>query len=191
MSCNNRQLSPDIKLKISQGDEQAFEIIYRIYYKKLLKFAKTLLKSAEMAEEVVEDVFVKVWCNREMINEINDLTLYLYSAVKKQCLNVLAKNSNAITTSSIELIDLDFYDTDSDPHDQLVTTEMMNNVRHIIDCLPTRCRLIFKMIREDGLKYKEVAEILNISVNTIDVQMAIAVKRICTSLKVKQKKVGR
>jgi RNA polymerase sigma factor (sigma-70 family) len=62
----------------------------------------------------------------------------------------------------------------------------MTRMREAIESLPPRCKLIFKLIREDGLKYKEVAEILNISVNTIDVQMAIAVKKICTSLRIEQ-----
>jgi len=60
---------------------------------------------------------------------------------------------------------------------------MKQRMHKAIDALPPRCKMIFKLIREDGLKYKEVAQILNISVNTIDVQMAIAVKRICTALK--------
>jgi RNA polymerase sigma factor (sigma-70 family) len=62
----------------------------------------------------------------------------------------------------------------------------MTRMREAIESLPPRCKLIFKLVREDGLKYKEVAEILNISVNTIDVQMAIAVKKICTSLQIQQ-----
>jgi RNA polymerase sigma factor (sigma-70 family) len=68
----------------------------------------------------------------------------------------------------------------------MITVEMMTRMREAIESLPPRCKLIFKLVREDGLKYKEVAEILNISVNTIDVQMAIAVKKICTSLQIRQ-----
>lgn len=70
----------------------------------------------------------------------------------------------------------------SDPHSRLVTAEMLNRVNQAIEQLPSRCKMIFRLVREDGLRYKEVAEILNISVNTIDVQMAIAVRRISESL---------
>jgi RNA polymerase sigma-70 factor (ECF subfamily) len=68
----------------------------------------------------------------------------------------------------------------------MITAEMMTRMRQAIDSLPPRCKIIFKLIREDGLKYKEVAEILNISVNTIDVQMAIAVKKICMALHIEK-----
>jgi DNA-directed RNA polymerase specialized sigma24 family protein len=67
----------------------------------------------------------------------------------------------------------------------MITSEMMANMQHAIDDLPPRCKMIFKLIREDGLKYKEVSDILNISVNTIDAQMAIAVRKICTALHIK------
>ena len=67
-----------------------------------------------------------------------------------------------------------------------IDEEMMTRMRQAIESLPPRCKIIFKLIREDGLKYKEVAEILNISVNTIDVQMAIAVKKICMALHIEK-----
>jgi len=68
----------------------------------------------------------------------------------------------------------------------MITAEMMRKMHDAIDELPPRCKMIFKLIREDGLKYKEVAEILNISTNTIDVQMAIAVKKLCTALQLEK-----
>jgi RNA polymerase sigma-70 factor (family 1) len=172
-----------LKLSISQGNQSAFEQLYLQYNKKLISFASFLLKSKELAEEVVEDVFVKLWCRRATVKEIKDLKLFLYTSTKNLSLNTLAKNSNKITSSSIELLDLDFYSQES-PQEALIATEMMKNMQFAIEALPPRCKLIFKLIREDGLKYKEVAEILGISVNTIDSQMAIAIKRICSALKI-------
>ena len=179
----------DLKLAISAGDEQSFELLYNEYNKRLLSFAKLIVKSKELAEEIVEDVFVKLWCNRETIPAINGLRLYLYTATKNHSLNTLAKKSNRITTSSIELLELDFYTSFSDPHDQLITSEMMKKMQMAIEELPDRCKLIFKLVREDGLKYKEVSEILDISVNTIDNQMAIAVKRICSALNISKDRI--
>jgi RNA polymerase sigma factor (sigma-70 family) len=66
----------------------------------------------------------------------------------------------------------------------LVTAEMMKRMQQAVDNLPPRCKMIFKLVREDGLKHREVAEILNISLNTVDVQMAIAIRKICTELNV-------
>ena len=65
----------------------------------------------------------------------------------------------------------------------MITSEMYNKIQQAVEALPPRCKMIFKLVREDGLKYKEVSDILNIAVNTIDVQMAIAVKKIATALK--------
>ena len=65
----------------------------------------------------------------------------------------------------------------------MITAEMYRKIQQQVDALPLRCKMIFKLIREDGLKYKEVSDILNISVNTIDVQMAIAIKKISVALK--------
>ena len=173
-----------LKLLISTGDERAFELLYNQYSGKLLSFAKLILKSRELAEEVVEDIFVKLWCARESVTQINDIRLYLYTATKNHSLNTLAKKSNRISTSALELLELDFYNSFSDPHHTLVSSELMKKMQAVIEALPERCRLIFKLVREDGLKYKEVAQILDISVNTIDNQMAIAVKKICTALNI-------
>ena len=176
----------ELKLNISRGNEIAFEKLYLHFSVRLLSFASMLLKSKEQAEEVVEDVFVKLWCNRENVVEIRDIKLFLYTSTKNLCLNTLAKNSNKIFASSVELLDLDFYRDDENPQDKLITSELMKSMQQAIDALPERCRLIFKLIREDGLKYKEVAEILDISVNTIDNQMAIAVKRICAAMNIRK-----
>lgn len=174
---------PEYQQLVSQGDERAFEKIYNFYSKKLLSFSQNYTKSRELAEEVVEDVFVKLWCNRERVKQIENLNVYLYTAIKHQSLNSLSKESRRLVTESLELSGHDQLDNDS-PHDLLVTSELMNSIQAAIDCLPPRCKLIFQLVREDQLKYKEISEILNISVNTIDSQMAIAVKRLCSALNV-------
>ncbi|RYY52721.1 MAG: sigma-70 family RNA polymerase sigma factor, partial [Chitinophagaceae bacterium] len=75
----------------------------------------------------------------------------------------------------------------ADPYELMITTEMMKKMQDAIDGLPPRCKMIFKLVREDGLRYREVSEVLNISINTIDAQMAIAVKRICLALDIARK----
>lgn len=172
----------NLQLKIAEGDESAFEEIYLRYHRKLQLFAQGFVKSAEVAEELVADVFVKLWCRREEAAQIQNLTVYLYTSVKNLALNALSYEARRFVTQSLDMVEADQENPDCSPHDLLVTSEMMQRMQLAIDQLPERCRLIFKLIREDGLKYKEVAEILNISVNTIDAQMAIAVKRLCSSL---------
>lgn len=163
----------------------AFTQLYLHFGKKLIQFAVSLVRSKEIAEELVEDVFVKLWGNRNNLTEIESLTVYLYVAVKNRSLNSLSQKAKELITAPFDYLDTTLDEFASDPYDIMITSEMMASMQQAIDELPPRCKMIFKLIREDGLKYKEVADILNISVNTIDVQMAIAVRKICTALHIK------
>lgn len=178
----------ELQGRIAQGDEQAFEALYRRFHSKLITFSRSLVKTRELAEEIVEDVFVKLWCRRESVNGIRNLTVYLYCATRNQSLNALSSEARQLVTEVLDLTEAEVRPLNESPHDLFVTSEIMQLVQQTIDLLPKRCRMIFQLVREDGLKYKEVAEILNISVNTIDAQMAIAVKRLCAALGVEQSK---
>ncbi|MEP6844807.1 MAG: sigma-70 family RNA polymerase sigma factor, partial [Panacibacter sp.] len=107
---------------------------------------------------------------------------------KNQSLNALSKRAQQLVTGSFDYLDIEIEEALGDPEELMITEEMLLRMQKAVDDLPPRCKMIFKLIREDGLKYKEVAQILNISVNTIDVQMAIAVKRICTALQLEKPK---
>lgn len=175
---------PQYQQLISEGNEQAFEKIYNYYNKRLIAFSKNYTKSKELAEEIVEDVFVKLWCKRENVTQIKNLNVYLYTAIKHQSLNALSHEARRVVTELLEVAECDVYSVNNSPHDLLVTSELMQSVQAAINSLPPRCKIIFQLVREDQLRYKEVSEILNISVNTIDAQMAIAVKRLCSALNI-------
>jgi RNA polymerase sigma-70 factor (family 1) len=175
----------ELQIRVAKGDEMAFTRLYLHFGKKLIQFAVSLVRSKEIAEELVEDVFVKLWASRNHITDIENLTVYLYVAVKNRSLNSLSHKAKELIAAPFDYLDTTLDEFASDPYDIMITSEMMASMQHAIDELPPRCKMIFKLIREDGLKYKEVADILNISVNTIDAQMAIAVRKICTSLHIK------
>ncbi|MBC7913540.1 MAG: RNA polymerase sigma-70 factor [Pyrinomonadaceae bacterium] len=158
--------------------------MYNYYHKKLIAFSQNYTKSIELSEEIVEDVFVKVWFKRERFSEIKNLNVYLYTAIKHQSLNTLSQEARRLVTESLDITEHDLHGGNNSPHDLLVTSELMQSVQTAINSLPPRCKLIFQLVREDKLRYKEIAEILNISVNTIDTQMAIAIKRLCSSLNI-------
>lgn len=185
MPANNPHITVqlrELQNKIAAGDETAFTQLYLHFGKKLLQFAVSLVRSREIAEELVEDVFVKLWSNRIQASSIDNITVYLYVAVKNRSLNALSQKAHELIAAPFDFLDTAVDTFAPDPYDLMITAEMMGKMKSAIDTLPPRCKMIFKLIREDGLKYKEVAEILNISVNTIDAQMAIAVKRICSEL---------
>ena len=176
----------DIQFRLYEGDETALSELYQNYHAKLVQFAKTIVRNKEGAEEVVEDVFVKVWRHREKVKDIQNLRTYLYIAVKNTSLNMLSQKSAELVTASFDFLNIEIEDNSADLENILITEEMLGKMHKAIDNLPPRCKMIFKLVREDRLKYREIADILNISVNTIDAQMAIAVKRICTALSLKK-----
>ena len=171
-----------IQQGISRDNEQSLAALYKLFSKRLVHFARVVTRSGDLAEEVVEDVFVKLWSNRHKILEIENLTVYLYVAVKNRSLNSISQKARELIQAPFDDLDIELGDMSADPYSQLVTSEMMQKMQQAVESLPPRCKMIFKLVREDGLRYKEVADILNISVNTIDVQMAIAIKKICTML---------
>lgn len=175
----------ELQVRVANSDEVAFTQVYLHFGKRLIHFAVSLVRSKEIAEEIVEDVFVKLWANRNNIIDIDNLTVYLYVAVKNKSLNVLSQKARDLIAAPFDYLDTTLDEFAADPYDIMITSEMMASMHQAIEELPPRCKMIFKLIREDGLKYKEVADILNISVNTIDAQMAIAVKKICMALQIK------
>ncbi len=172
----------DIQQGIAKGNEMMLAGLYKAYHNRLHHFSRVITRSDQLAEEVVNDVFVKLWNQRDKIREIENLTVYLYIAVKNQSLNALSRKAKELTTEPFDFIEIELKNSSINSDELMVTKEMFQRMQKSIDALPPRCKMIFKLVREDGLKYKEVAQILNITVNTIDVQMAIAVKRICTAL---------
>lgn len=188
---HNTQQLHELQRKVAVGDEQAFTELYQHFAKRLLHFAKAIVRLKEASEEVVEDVFIRLWQNRHRINEIDNLTIYLYVSVKNAALNCLSARAREMTVSPFDGLDIEVDALTLNPYELMVTEEMLQRMHQAIDSLPPRCKMIFKLVREDGLKYKEIACILNISVNTIDVQMAIAVKRICSALQVARNRTGK
>jgi RNA polymerase sigma-70 factor (ECF subfamily) len=177
-----------IQQGIANGKEAMLEELYKLFHKKLFHFSRALTRSNEISEEVVDDVFVKLWNRGEKVSEIENLTVYLYIAIKNQSLNALSRKAQQLVSESFDYLDIEIEEAIGDPASLMITEEMMQRMQKAVDDLPPRCKMIFKLVREDGLKYKEVSQSLNISVNTIDVQMAIAVKRICSALQLEKPK---
>jgi RNA polymerase sigma-70 factor (ECF subfamily) len=169
--------------RVEAGDQLAFRELYHIYNKRLHYFAFALVKTKEAAEEIVEDVFIRLWNQRNSITSINNLRIYLYTATKNTALNYLSRKARENIVEPFDNIDIALQETGISPEQIMITAETYQRIRQAVEALPPRCKMIFKLIREDGLRYKEVAEILNISINTIDAQMAIAIQRITEAVR--------
>ncbi|HUQ67529.1 MAG TPA: RNA polymerase sigma-70 factor [Flavitalea sp.] len=165
-------------------DEPAYKEVFFTYYTPLLRFASTFVGDRQSAEEIVSDVMMKIWEKRKDLPSISNLRVYLYISTKNTSLNYLAKQKR-VEIVSIEHLNLDFACNSLNPEQLMITAEMMRHINNAINTLPPRCKLVFKLVKEDCLPYKEVADILDISIKTIDNQLAIALRKISEALNLK------
>ncbi len=156
--------------------QRSFRKLFDLYYNTLFGVARYYVKNTLTAEEVISDLFVKLWKNREGLSEIRDIRRYLLVSIKRQSLNALRGQKPPVLYidslehfSSIEI---------KDPEKQLFSKEFLEFMSECIQRLPPRCGLIFKMVKEEGMKYREVAEALDLSEKTVEMQMTSALKRI-------------
>jgi RNA polymerase sigma-70 factor (ECF subfamily) len=170
---------------IRKGELKAYEELYKLYYVYLCLLAGHITGNRSEAEEIVSDVFFKIWKNRQII-EINiSLKGYLARSVRNTALNYLElRSSEKMTTGSLSESDHQLVAWASDyPLGNLYEQEVRDLLEKGIESLPPACREIFLLSRNEDLKYSEIAQKLGISVNTVKTQLSIALKRLRESLK--------
>lgn len=157
-------------------DMKAYKELYMLLFDGLLRFSASFVKSRETAEEIVSDVFIKLWQIRGQLNQVDNLKIYLYTITKNFSLNHITKSSRnpVVHLDQVHLETVVEFNT---PEDVCLSNEVRNRLKQAIGELPPQCRMIFQLVREDGLKYKEVSSILNLSVLTIRNQVAIATRK--------------
>jgi RNA polymerase sigma-70 factor (family 1) len=174
----------ELQTRIALSDDQtAYVRLYRIYFASLLSFARSFVKLQPVAEEIVSDVFLQVWQRRKEIETINNLTVYLYTSIRNHSLNYLTRQKRRGVTYLFDEVGLPVTEMYNDPEQIFITMELVKEIDKAVRQLPPKCRMIFQLVREDGLKYREVAEVLNISIKTVETQMGIAVKKIGEAIK--------
>lgn len=181
MTDQNQQLINGIR----EGDLTAFEELHKRYYIFLCLVAEHIVRNPCDAEEIVSDVFVKLWNIRKKFEITVSLKAYLVKAVRNTSLNYLERNkTNNNLTDSLSNSDDKLLAWDSDyPLGQLYEKEIISILDHGIETLPEACREIFILSRDKDLQYSEIASKLGLSVNTIKTQMKIALSRLRENLK--------
>lgn len=160
----------------AHSDQKAFEELFTLCYARLVKFAAEYLQSAEAAEEVVSDVFMKLWTGRQQFAEIAYIDKYLFTSVRNQSLNHLRQFSNyRIVPAGNELVNIV---NSADPCTATEWRELLRRLDSAVEMLPPKRRMIFRLVREEGFKPKEVAEILHLSPRTVETQLFHAVKQL-------------
>lgn len=164
-----------------ERDEQAYRQLFLHYYHTLSRFTLGFVKTKEAAEEVVSDVMLKVWSMNDRLNEIDNLTVYLLRATRNQSLNYL--RSQQKMKQSVEASDENFGYDNLTPETLLLDNEWKAQFRLAVAKLPPKCQMVYKLIKEDGLTYKEAAQVMEISENTVDRHLNNALHKLTASLK--------
>lgn len=163
-------------------DEQSYKQLFLLFYKGLSGFAGSIVKSPESAEEIVSDVLMKVWLMKQQLADVKSLKVYLYAAIKNASLNYLVKHHH-YTSWDIENIDvspnLDLYN----PEERLLCEELRQCIADTIGNLPPKCQMVYKLVREERCSYKEAAAIMDISENTVDRHLSIALQKLGEAVK--------
>ena len=164
----------EIVRRIREGDIRQFETLFRSSYIPLVKYAGTLIKERDTAEEIVQDLFFRIWQDREKLKIESSLNGYLFRAVHNRCLHHI-EHLKVVDRYAAEMANMPSGDAES-PADVLHYKELQARIAGILERLPERCGKIFCMNRFEGLKYSEIAEKLSVSVKTVEANMGKALK---------------
>ncbi|TKG95636.1 RNA polymerase sigma-70 factor [Puteibacter caeruleilacunae] len=168
---------------MNDSDQKSFEKLFDVFYSRLFLFANSFLSNEMLAKEVVMDVFVKLWERRDQLDRIDNLETYLYVTVRNNTYNYLRTEKNK-KFDLLEDVHIDVAKYEYTPETKYISQEEVEKINAAIEELPPKCKMVFKLIREEGLKRNEVAKVLDISVKTVDNQVATAVKKIAETLNI-------
>ncbi|WNH09507.1 RNA polymerase sigma-70 factor [Thalassobellus suaedae] len=165
------------KTLIKKGDKNAFKVIFNTYYKRLYLFSLNYVEDKYAAEEIVENVLLKLWQKRNKLDKIDNLKSYLYTMVRNASLDYIKKEKKFIR------LDLEKHDSVTLKDQFIIEEETYAVLFQALDTLPSKCRKVFELSCLEGLKYKDIAEDLQISINTVKSQRARAIELLKSHLK--------
>jgi len=179
----------DLLREIALNNSRAsFKRLYLLYYNKLFSLAKSFVKLDEAAEEITDDVFLNLWLQRDRLTMINTFTYYCYTAIKNKSLTYLSRPQ----VKNIDIVDvnIEIIDSSATGEDKVICEDLTKIINTSLNKLPEQSKLVFKLLREDGLKYREVAELLDISIKTVEYHMGNALKRLALDIENSQKSIA-
>ncbi|MBY0432853.1 MAG: RNA polymerase sigma-70 factor [Cyclobacteriaceae bacterium] len=174
-------LEQQVITSLREGQDTAFEMLFKTYYEPLCNYAYSFLNDREEAEEVVQSAFITVWDKRQSLEIQTSVKSYLYRMVRNGCLNV-------IKHVKVKAAHLRHEMAGGEPSYEgasqgVISSELEQKIYEAMKALPEQCRLVFQLSRFEELKYQEIADQLNISVKTVENQMGKALKIMRTQLK--------
>lgn len=174
MDPNSKQDEKELIIRLIEGDKTAFEAIYRFYVKRVYYFALRYLRNKEESEEMVQEVFTKLWENRTNLNPDLSFSGYLLTITKNTIFNENRKkvNHQVYCEYVINYLQMQMRDLER----EIISQDLMTKVNQTIDNLPPKRQEIFKLSRLGGLSHKEISKKLDISEKTIETHMRLAFK---------------
>lgn len=160
-------------LHLQKADETRFiELLFKHYYTPLCRTVNRIVRDTDAAEDLVQDVFMKVWNNRQTL-EINfSIKSYLYRSAINSALNYLEKNKKQVQLEASGFLE----PSGNNVEEMLNAAEVQQRVQEATDALPPACKTIFVLSRHENMSYREIADTLNISPKTVENQMGKALK---------------
>ncbi len=164
----------EIIRRIRQGDKQEFGRLFRSSYAALVRYATTLTGDHDLSEEIVQELFYRLWLGREKLDIDSSLNGYLYRSVHNRALHHLEHQKVAMRYAGEVIAGAEEV---ADPvTDTIYYNELREKVEKVLERLPLRCSMIFRMSRYEGLRYNEIAERLSVSLKTVEADMGKALK---------------
>lgn len=182
-------LNYELAERIKQGEATAFELLFKLYYKPLINYAMLYLHNSELSSEIIQETFIKIWESRSSIDSEKSLKSFLYRCTHNNCVNFIKKSQynsrlseeyKAEILTSIELWEENFTDH---LFEMMADEQRISSLHNAIDDLPQQCREIFILCRFENYSYNQIAEKLNISVNTVKTQLQRAMAKIKEAVK--------
>lgn len=183
---NNLTYIKELQEKIAyHNDMKAYESLYKLLFPSLFRFSYSFIKNHEAAEEVVSDAFIKIWEMAPQLHKIDNLKAYLFTLTKNLSINHVTRSDKHIQYT-INSFTFENSITWRHPEDIFISGESVRRINQAINGLPPQCRIIFQLVKIEGLSYQETADILELSLPTVRNQVTIGLKKLLGSLPVLQ-----
>lgn len=166
----------ELILLVSQGDVKAFSLIFYHYKDKLYSYALRLTGEEELAEEMVQDVFLKIWLNREELKKIDSFDAYLYTVIRNKSYNAIKRRVHEAVI--LKELSRNMTELQNSTEETVIVNNYQKLLQQVINQLPPQQKLIYDLSRIHGLKHQEIAEQLQISKNTVKVHLVKALHTI-------------
>ncbi len=185
----NKTTAREIAREISQNNSQvALKALFMHFYGKLFCFVSGYVASREEAEEIASDVFVAVWKNRAELQNVQNITSWLYTIARNMAVSHARKQPALNRGAAIDTAEYLAGDLHDNPETQLISNELLEEFDRVVEALPDKSREVFKLVRFHGLRYREAADVLGVTEKTIEAHMTSAVKKIRESIHVRKRK---